>query len=229
VLTPTDKEIRRYRITASTLSGFIGLNPFSSPSLTWDYHTERIPFPENDNTKLGQLLEPGLIAFGAYKLQWDEYLYPCGTRISKEHPWACATPDALKPDGSTGIQAKNQNFYMKNGYLGKPSPETAADNDLLPPYMNLQCQWEMMVLGSNRWHLSTYFGGNDFRIYKVWRDQPMIDRLIPIAFEFWKNHIDPDGPCTRPSDEHWNPNAGKVKPRKKTRAEILAAPVQSTG
>ncbi len=227
MLSKADHEAREYRVTASTLAEFLGFHAYSSPSQAWDYHTGAIPFPESDNTRLGQLIEPGLVQFAAWKLGWKEYAYPCGTRVSTEYPWAAATPDCLHPSGTMGIQTKNQNFHMAKFYLGRPRPGNQADNDLLPAYMNSQCQWEMMVMGANRWYLGTYFGGNNFPIYKIWRDQAMLDLLIPRAHAFWKQHIDPDGPRTRPTDENWNPTVGKKKPKKLSREEILAAPIQA--
>lgn len=225
MLTAEDKAARANKVTASTVAAFLGFHWYSSPSQAWDYHTGRLEFPENDDTRLGELLEPGLVRFGAMKLGWSEYLYPCGTRVSEDFPWAAATPDALTVDGKVGLQQKNQNFHMAKTYHGPPGALGPSDNANVPPYLNAQCQWEMLVTGSIRWYLGTYFGGRDYRLYSIWLDQPMLSKMMVKAFDFWKEHLDPDGPMERPTDENWNRSIGRPSPRKASRAELIASPI----
>lgn len=225
MLNEQDLALRRGRVTASTVAAFLGFHRFSSPSQAWDYHTERIPFPMNRNTRLGELLEPGLVQFAVEELKWKKYRYPCGTRVSKEIPWAAATPDCMTVAMTIGIQVKNQNSYMASGYLAAPGSHGKSDNALVPAYMLAQCQWEMLVTGAPTWYLGTYFGGQDFRLYTIWRDQALIDRLVAKAYLFWKQHLDFDGPMTRPTDENWNRDVGRRKNRMKTAAELIAAPI----
>lgn len=225
MLSEEDLATRLGRITASTVAAFLGFHWYSSPSQQWDYHTGRVPFPESVDTRLGELLEPGLVRYAVEKLGWTKYLYPCGTRVSQELPWAAATPDCMTIAENLGIQAKNQNYHMAKGYLGSPQSHGASDNALVPAYMLAQCQWEMLVTGAVRWYLCTYFGGRDFRIYQIWRDQSLIDRLVPKAYVFWQDHIDPEGPQSRPSDEGWNQNVGRRKPRRLRGDELIAAPI----
>ncbi len=224
MLTGEDHAARANRVTASTVAAFLGFHWYSSPSQAWDYHTGALVFPENDDTLLGELIEPGLVRFGAMKLGWSEYLYPCGTRVSEDLPWAAATPDAMTVTGTVGLQCKNQNFHMAKGYHGKPGALGPSDNSNVPPYMNAQCQWEMLVTGAVRWYLGTYFGGRDYRLYSIWRDQSLLDRMVGQSFTFWQKHLDPEGPQERPTDEGWNRTVGKPRARRATRAELLAAP-----
>ncbi len=223
MLSEQDKADRQGRVTASTVAAFLGFHWYSSPSQAWDYHTGCVAFPANIDTRLGELLEPGLVLYAVEKLKWSRYVYPCGTRISKSLPWAAATPDCLSTDGKMGIQVKNQNPHMTKGYLGKPGSYGPSDNTIVPAYMLAQCQWEMMVTGAMRWWLASYFGGRDFRLYQIWRDNALIERLQSSAHSFWLNHLDPDGPRTRPSDDGWNKSVGRKRGRKLRGAELIAA------
>ncbi len=225
MLSAEDQEARAGRVTASTVAAFLGFHWYSSPSKAWDYHTGALEWVDNDDTLLGELLEPGLVKFGAMKLGWNEYLYPCGTRVSDDLPWAAATPDAMEVNGHVGLQIKNQNFHMLKGYHGPPGTLGPSDNVNVPPYMNAQCQWEMLVTGAVRWYLGSYFGGRDFRLYSIWRDQALLDRMLPKAYQFWQKRLDPAGPQTRPTDEGWDRNVSKPRARRATRAELVAAPI----
>ena len=225
MLSAADQAARHGRVTASTVAAFLGFHRYSAPSQAWDYHTGAKAFPANKNTRLGELLEPGLVKFAVEELRWKKYLYPCGTRVSEDLPWIAATPDCMTVAGNLGIQTKNQNPHMVYDYLAEPGAYGRSDNALVPAYMLAQCQWEMLVTGAVRWYLATYFGGNNYRIYSIWRDDALIERLKVRAYEFWLQHLDPSGPCTRPSDENWNPKVGRRKARKSSSAELIAAPI----
>lgn len=225
MLSESDHAARKGRVTASTVSAFLGFHRYQSPASAWELHTGLREFEENDDVRLGQYLEPGLVQAVTTRLGWpqDEYLYPCATAVDG---WTAATPDVLHVDIKVGgIQIKNQNPHMARTYLGSPGTVGECDNTLLPAYMLGQCQWEMAVIGSPRWFLATYLGGRDLRIYRIWRDDEMIQRMRIKALAFWKAHLDPDGPMERPSDANWNPGVGaKTRPRKLRGADLLNQP-----
>lgn len=225
MLSDSDLALRKGRVTASTVSAFLGFHRYQSPSSAWELHTGRREFEMNDDVRLGQFLEPGLVRAVTTRLGWsrDQYEYPCPTQVEG---WMAATPDILNVAPMIGgVQIKNQNPHMARTYLGTPGSVGPSDNTLLPAYMLGQVQWEMLVVGSPRWYLATYLGGRDLRIYRIWRDDVMINRLEARAFEFWKRHLDPDGPQERPSDANWNPGVGhKQRPRKLKGAELLNQP-----
>ena len=237
MLSPEDEEKRKHRVTASPLAAYLGFHWYQSPSEAWEYHTGLREFKRNRSVEMGEYLEPGLVRAATDRLGWHEYTYPCETVVSPDYPWAAATPDVMlwNPIGNgiatpTGIQVKNQYSHMRKTYKGSPGTFGPADNTLIPPHMLAQCLWEMMVTGSQRWHFAAYLGGGDFWIFNIWRDQPAIDRLLARAFEFWRRHIDPDGPMERPSNVKWNPRVGRAPIRRKlTRQELLSQPIPKGG
>ena len=251
MLTEQDETARRGRVTASTVAAFLGFHWYQSPSQAWELHTGLREFEMNDSVRLGQYLEPGLVEAVTARLGWHDYIYPCQTIISQDYLWAAATPDVMlgttileqninvvdgkltrsmlyakPPTELLGIQIKNQNPHMKKTYKGSPGAFGESDNVSLPPHALAQCQWEMLVTGASRWYFATYLGGKDLWIFNIWRDQAMLDRMIPKAEKFWRNHLDPDGPMDRPSDAKWNPKLGKTTvPRKLRGAELLNQPI----
>lgn len=237
MLTEQDRKIRATRVTASTIAAFLGFHWYQSPSSAWALHTGLREFEENDNVRMGQFLEPGLVQAVTTRLGWGQYVYPCPTLIAADHAWAAATPDVVRSEHGegwqnidVGIQIKNQNSHMRKTYKGSPGAFGSSDNVALPPYMLAQCQWEMMVTGAERWYFATYLGGGDLWIFNLWRDQPMIDRLLERGHHFWREHLDPEGPRTEPSDGDWNPRVGRDPVRRKLAgAELLAQPIPKGG
>jgi len=226
MLSDSDLALRKGRVTASTVSAFLGFHRYESPSSAWELHLGLRKFAMNDDVRLGQYLEPGLVQAITARLGWayEKYVYPCPTVADG---WTAATPDVLHLDlAEGGVQIKNQNPHMGKFYLGTPGSVGPSDNTLIPAYMLGQVQWEMAVIGSPRWYLATYLGGRDLRIYRIWRDDAMIQRMRVKALAFWKQHLDPKGPQTRPSDLNWNPGVGhKQRPRKLRGTELLNQPI----
>ncbi len=240
MLTDYDLEVRKNRVTASNVSAFLAFHPWKTPSAAWELHTGIREFQTNDDVRLGEFLEPGLVQAVTTRLGWPEgsFEYPCRSLIGIDYPWAAATPDVLQleqghidPKEMAGIQIKNQNPHMARGYKGTPGTVGPCDNTLIPLYMLGQCQWEMLVTGRLKWFFATYMGGRDLRIYRIWRNDTMLGKMIPKALAFWKEHIDPDGPQTRPDDAKWNPNIGKPvsRSRKLKGADLLNQPIPRSG
>jgi predicted phage-related endonuclease len=102
-----------------------------------------------------------------------------------------------------------------------------VDNDLIPVYHHMQCQWEMGVAGFRRWVLAVYFGGDEFRLYRIERNDLMLAMMRRRAHEFWRRHLDPSGPLLRPDDAHWQPHIGVRDARKPklTGDALLNAPI----
>ena len=82
MLSEEDQEVRRFRVTASTVAAFLGFHWYSSPLQQWEYHMGVREFPASPNTRLGSLIEPGLAQFAVEELGWKEWRYPCGARRS---------------------------------------------------------------------------------------------------------------------------------------------------
>jgi hypothetical protein len=144
-----------------------------------------------------------------------------------------ATPDLISVKEKIGLQIKNHRPYIKS-YKEKPGRSGKWDNAAIPLHINIQCQWEMYNTAAalqdpaygEAWVLVSYFGGPDRRIYWIRRDSILLNGLISGALTFWRNHLDPSGPCTAPTEWPWRARpVVKNKPMKLTPAERAAAPI----
>ncbi len=183
---------------ASDISSYSGHNPWSSPFTAWakNLGIEGIEDKGSYHSHMGLALEGALLEEAGRRLEKNCLPAP-GTIFHPKSKWAGCTPDGIFEDKS-GIQIKNHSFYMARLFDGKPDEEEPPHGHLIPEMHLIQCTWEMMVTGATRWYLGAYFGGNDYRIYHLHRDQELIDILVENMHEFWKEHLDPKGPQTPP-------------------------------
>ena len=229
-LTARDMELRQGRITGSLVAAALGLHPFKSPVEAWQEITGQSHFAGNDLTELGSALEPGLAEVAVARLGGPEAIWNPGTVLHPEHgAWWAATPDVLIPGWQSGIQIKTHTPSALASYQGRPGERGEFGNELIPPYHNMQVQWEIGVFGAPFWYLAAFFNIADFRLYKIRRDDALLASMADAAQSWWAAHVDPAGPQTEPTNE-WRPEVGKGKqaPRKKSRDEWINTPIGAT-
>ncbi len=232
-LSPKQEAIRLHRLTGSTVSGFLGKHPDKSPSATWDQHTGVRPFAGNEATEVGLFVEQGLGRLCQKRLK----LGPMVAGKTIIHPghsemWA-ATPDFLFPRAKIGLQIKNHSPHMKRDFEDMPGKRGEWDNDIIPIYHQMQCQWEMAAVDAldsdaqwRVWLLGCFFGGPDFRIYRVRYHRKLLEGMTAAARQFHQRHLDPAGPRMRPDDSTWKPRKkAAMKPPKMSLEELAAAPI----
>lgn len=59
----------------------------------------------------------------------------------------------------------------------------------IPIYYETQVQWYLGITGAKTCYVAVLIGGSDFRIYKVDRDDDLIQALIEKCADFWLNHV----------------------------------------
>lgn len=104
-----------------------------------------------------------------------------------EYGFMIAHPDrfvingsAAKPAGLLEIKTTDIGFAWM---WGEP------DSDEIPEAYNLQCQHYMAVSNCQWCDVAVLIGGNDFRIYRVPRNDKLIQALITIEGDFWRDHV----------------------------------------
>ena len=236
-LTPEQIAIRRVRCTASTLPAFLGYSPYESPLTAWERHLGIGGLPSNENMDAGHDFEAAIIRRASSMI--DKYRQSMGamTIISPSHDWLCATPDAIIPELTTGIQAKNHGAQMTRAYVAKPGEAGEWDNELVPKMYLLQCQIEMFVAADFYgwdvlfWYLAAHFGGAQTRVYKIRRDERLQAALLKAGYAFWKLHIDPAGKRVPPGSVQWivGPEPRQSKHPRLNRTALLHAPLPEVG
>lgn len=93
----------------------------------------------------------------------------------------------------TILECKTANM-MSSGDWGPSQEEeirsgTVVTEHKIPVYYETQVQWYMGITGAKTCYVAVLIGGSDFRIYKVDRDEAVIQSLIEGCAKFWLHHV----------------------------------------
>jgi len=181
-------EVRKNGIGSSDAAAAVGLNPYKSQLELWMEKTGRdagLPKPDpNDDTSpmyWGTLLEVFVAA---------HYTKKSGNRIRKvnavlqhpEHPWMLANLDR-EVTGATDVQILECKTAGMNG--------AKLWREGVPEYVQLQVLHQLAVTGKQTADVAVLICGNEFKIYRIERDETMIARLIDLEAKFW-NYVESD-------------------------------------
>jgi len=201
-------EKRRRFIGASDIGTILGENPYAT---IHDVYMEKCGLTEIDD-ELTEQQESGL-----EKEQYliERYVKKTGLEavhagglfyVQPDYPWASCHPDGFastepivlrtSPDDGTPFDLTREDLQAQNliglecknrSHFSKGWGEEGSDE--IPTEVLLQCQWSMFVTGLKRWDVTVEIGGNRHRIYRVQRDDKLIDRLVQIAAQFYQKQM----------------------------------------
>lgn len=185
-------EDRRKVIGGTDISGILGMNPWKSPlSVYLDKTGVGDGVVENEAMEWGKRLE--LLVAQKYAEAHDVTLEQGQFHTHQEIPYLGGTPDyivladSMGPIPPYGVEIKTASIMVKKEW-GEPG------TDEVPEHYLLQCLWYMMLTGTDRWDLAVLFGGNEYREYRIDRNQPLIDTMVDAGKSFWENHVLPGIP-----------------------------------
>lgn len=124
-------------------------------------------------------------------------------------PWALATPDRFIFEVPEGDRVSRASLLqrLKQGKLASHLLECKLvgsrlsrhwnlretsdepDCDRIPPYVMVQVQWQMFVLGYERVDVAAVLYGTTYKCFRIARDEAFIEALCTIGESFWKNHV----------------------------------------
>lgn len=175
-------EVRRTGIGSSDASAAIGLNPYQSQLELWMHKTgksHQLPAidPQDDTSPMfwGTLLEPIVAA---------HYTKRTGRKVRRvnsvlqhpEHPWMLANVDR-EVMGSPEVQLLEcKTAGIHGARLWK---------DGVPEYVQLQVMHQLAVTGHKAADVAVLIGGQELRIFRIDRDDALIERLIALEHAFW--------------------------------------------
>ncbi len=99
------------------------------------------------------------------------------------------------PDEDEYVECKAVNQFAKSEW-GEPG------TDDIPAHYLCQVQHTLACIGKSVGWVAVLIGGNEFRIYRVERNEDFIDALIPIEAAFWRSvetRIPPILDCNAPN------------------------------
>ncbi|MFN3904877.1 MAG: YqaJ viral recombinase family protein [Acinetobacter junii] len=194
---------RKKGIGGSDVAAILGFSPYKSPYQLWLDKTGRSERKEsqNESAHFGNLLED-VVA--------KEFSRRSGMKVQRvtqqlfleEHPWALGNIDraVINPEISGNVRFKDgalttdQLLECKTAseYMSKLFGEEGSDQ--VPDYYLTQCLWYLMITGCQVIHLAVLIGGNKFRMYRIERDEELIQSIFNQVKAFWFNHVIADVP-----------------------------------
>lgn len=174
---------RRAGIGGSDVSTVVGLNRWSSRYELWLDKTGRLPLvdEQSEAAEMGTLLEP--VVRDRFARVHHLAVHPVGTLRSVRWPWMLTNPDGLCSDNN-GYEGKTCSVWMAHEW----------DRGQTADHAELQAQWSMAVTGLTGWWVAVLIGGQRNEYRRVDRDQELIDELVRISGQFWREHIIADTP-----------------------------------
>lgn len=176
-------DVRKTGIGSSDAAAAVGLNPYQSQLELWMVKTgrgEALPQidPNDDSSPMfwGSLLESFVAA---------HYTKKSGNRIRKinavlqhpEHAWMLANIDR-EVMGSAEVQILECKTAGMNG--------ARLWQDGVPEYVQLQVQHQLAVTGKAAADVAVLVCGNEYRCYRIVRDDALISSLIQLEAKFWE-------------------------------------------
>jgi len=177
-------QIRNQGIGASDAAAAVGLNPYQSQLELWMIKTGRMlptPMPEAGEGRSplhwGQALEP-LVA--------RHYSEATGRRVRRVNA-VLQHPDSDKPWMLANLDyavAKDPDVQILEC---KTAGEFGARlwKDGVPDYIQCQVQHQLAVTGDQAADVAVLICGQEFRTYRIERNQELIDALIVLEQQFW--------------------------------------------
>ena len=177
--------VRKRGIGSSDAAAAVGLNPYKSPLELWMEKTGRTaglpqidPHDETSPTYWGNFLEPIVAA---------HYTKRTGRKVRRinavlQHPdpelhWMLANIDR-EVLGSPDVQILECKTAGING--------AKLWKDGVPEYVQLQVMHQLAVTGKQAADVAVLIGGQQLEIYRIERDDTLIERLIALERQFWQ-------------------------------------------
>lgn len=170
-------------IGSSDIAAIIGISPWRTPLDVYLDKTQGRQEVSAEKAKIfarGHRLEPYILDM--YAEDTGENLIHRGNRYTdKQHSFLAAEIDA-ETDTGKNIEAKSTRSDWGKVW-------GAQMTDEVPVYYNAQAMFGMGINGAEVAEFPVLIGIDDFRIYRVERDQEIIANLKDAAVTFWNDHV----------------------------------------
>lgn len=196
---------RKSGIGGSDVAAIAGLSPWRSPldvyydklniELGADSWEEMLPIGETSARYWGSVHESAIgkayTAVTGRKIQHYNRLivHPDKEYFIGDVDFLAYCEDGKRPVTPKGEIVTDKGIECKTARYADENWGTNF-TDEIPVWYLTQVQWYMglrPILQS--FDVPVLFGGSDFRIYTVWQDITVINRLQAIAVDFWENHL----------------------------------------
>lgn len=175
-------EVRKHGIGSSDAAAAVGLNPYKSQLELWMEKTGRdagLPKPDPHDTSApvywGTLLEP--IVAASYTQQTGRKVRKVNAVLQHpDKPWMLANIDR-EVIGSSQVQ------ILECKTAGEFGARLWKEG--VPEYIQLQVQHQLAVTGKQAADVAVLLCGQQLQIYRIQRDEPLIEKLMTLQAHFW--------------------------------------------
>lgn len=185
-LTAEQQDIRRTGVGASEVPALCGLSPWSTALDVWLAKTGAVgPMDPSDAMEAGNRFEDAI--GGWYHDRTGRAVVKGETLRHPDHPHHLATPDLLWADDPSGLTQIKLVLGSAEDWGEEEDGEAGV-----PEYVRAQEQWEMHVSGrsvADVCAFGAFRGKQKLRIYRVQRDDELIDFLSEIVDHFWAVNV----------------------------------------
>ena len=171
-------KLRKKGIGGSDASNILNLNPYrSSVNVYMEKIDENIEIKSNMKMILGEKLEEFVA---------KEFCNQTGKKVrnlngilrNHKYPYAIANLDKVVVSENAFLECVVNNTYLKKEW----SQEVTK-------HYQIQCYQYMAVTGASHCYVCALIGNEEIKIYKLDRDQELIDYIMEKEEEFWKKYI----------------------------------------
>ena len=182
--------LRKKGIGGSDASSVLNLNPNRSiVNVYMDKLDENIEENSNINMILGERLEDFVAK--EFSIQTGKKVRNLnGILRNQKYPFAIANLDKVVVSENAFLECVVTNSFCKKDW-----------SEEVPIHYQIQCYHYMAVTGATHCYVCALIGNEEIKIYKLDRDQELIDYIMEKEEEFWNRYILgdevplPDGSC----------------------------------
>lgn len=181
---------RRKFLGGSDASAVLGINPWRTPLQLWRDKTQPA-MPENASQDRVRVLERGKrmepYVLDLLTVETGLCIVARNVRyVDPEHPFLAAEIDGV----SISDADSEQNVEIKTVSPFKASEWGELGSDEIPVHYTAQAQHGLMVTGRLVCTFGVLIGGDDFRVYRVERDDEIIAAMREREVRFWRDHVE---------------------------------------
>ena len=183
-----DPKVRKGKYTGSNVAGCINSSRWSHPNKEFDILTGkeiREDISDNPYVKAGVWAEEH-IAKRFSKEMGLGIRFINRTYVSKDWDLCTGHIDAKITGQNVGLEVKTASEFKKKEYS-----EHLTQNPIIPMEYRCQINHYLYITGWDYFWLAVLIGGNDFRVFKIVRDEEAIAEQVRKLKAFHSNYVEP--------------------------------------
>jgi len=172
---------RHGSLGGSDAAAAVNLSRYKTPFQLWQEKLGLVEVPDltdNESVRFGKLLED-VVAEEFSRRRGLNLRRDNRTLVHPTLPFLTAHIDRRVVGEREGLECKTANLRMAREW-------GEQDTDQVPEEYLAQSAHYMAVTGFVAWHVAVLIAGNDYRMYRIERDEELIERLVNAERKFWQ-------------------------------------------